>query len=166
MAKRDGFTLRQLRVATLIAFLVANLSLVGLFAPSATAAQEVYGFSCCGGGFGTVNYHPGETIKVDWIQTALRLTGAPAKKIALSASASGPFVTIAAAKKALTGTHPVVGRTVFSATTLHVSDEKKASPVALLHVPPNAGRGFYALAFKIVKGKATGSGGLIFTVLP
>jgi hypothetical protein len=159
-------TLHRLRVTTLIAFLVANLSLVGLFAASATAAQEVYGFSCCGGGFGTVNYHPGETIKVDWKQTALRLTGAPAIKVALSASASGPFPTIAAAQRALTGTHPVVGRIVFAATTLHVSDEKKASPVALLHVPPNAGTGFYAFAFKILKGKATGSGGLIFSVRP
>jgi hypothetical protein len=166
MPKLKGSTVRHIRVATVFAFLVANLTLVGVFAPSATAAQEVYGFSCCGGGFGTVNYHPGETIKVDWIQTAIRLTGAPAIKDTLSAHASGPFPTITAAKKALTGSHPVVGRTVFSATTLHVSDEKKASPVALLKVPSNAATGFYAFTFKIVKGKATGGGGLIFTVLP
>ncbi|HEY5092183.1 MAG TPA: hypothetical protein VII60_02875 [Acidimicrobiales bacterium] len=166
MPKRTGSALHHLRVTTLIAFLVANLALIGIFAPSVASATEIYGYSCCGGGFGTVNYHPSEAIKIDWIQTALRSSGAPVKMVDLSAKASGPFPTIAAAKKAITGSHPVVGRTVFSATTLQVSDEKKESPVSLLHVPPSAGKGFYALTFKIVKGKNTGSGGLIFTVKP
>jgi hypothetical protein len=159
-------TLHHLRVATLIAFLVANLALIGLFAPSVASASEIYGYSCCGGAFGTVNYHPGEIINIDWISKAVRSSGAPAKTVDLSASAFGPYPTIAAAQKAFTGSHPVVGRTVFSATTLRVSDEKKESPVSLLHVPPGAGKGFYALTIKIVKGKNSSGGGLVFTVKP
>jgi hypothetical protein len=161
-----GSTLHHLRVATLIGFLVANLALVGIFAPSVASAAEIYGFSCCGGGFGTVNYHPGETITIDWTQIAVRTSGAAPKTVDLSAKASGPFPTIAAAKEAITGSHPVLGRTVFSTTTLQVSDEKKGSPVSQLHVPASAGKGFYALVIKIVKGKNSSGGGLVFTVKP
>lgn len=166
MPKLVGLTLHHLRVTTMIAFLMANLALIGIFAPSVASAQEIYGYSCCGGGFGTVNYHPSEIIKIDWIRTALRSSGAPAKMVVLSASASGPFPTIAAAKKAFSSSHPVLGRTVFSANTLKVSDEKIESPVSLLHVPPSAGKGFYALTIKIVKGKNSSGGGLVFTVRP
>jgi hypothetical protein len=164
--KAAGSTLHLLRVTTLIAFLVGNLSLIGIVTPSVASAQEIYGYSCCGGGFGTVNYHPGEIIKIDWIRTALRTSGAPAKTVSLSVSASGPFPTIAAAKKAFSRSHPVLGRTVFSAPTLQVSDEKIESPVSLLHVPPSAGKGFYELTTKFVKGKNSSEGGAIFTVKP
>ena len=169
MPKPAGSTMHHFRVTTLIAFLVANLALIGIFAPSVASAQgtkEIYSYSCCGGGFGTVNYHPGEIIKIDWIRTALRSSGAPAKMVVLSVSASGPFPTIAAVKKAFSRSHPVLGRTVFSATTLQVSDEKIESPVSLLHVPPSAGRGFYELTIKIVKGKNSSGGGAIFSVRP
>jgi hypothetical protein len=166
MPKRVSSTPHHLRFTTMIAFLVANLALVGIIAPSVASAQEIYGYSCCGGGFGTVNYHPGEIIKIDWIGSAVRSSGAPAKMVALSASASGPFPTIAAAKKAFSVSHPVLGRTVFSANTLQVSDEKIESPVSLLHVPPSARKGFYALTIKIVKGKHSSGGGLVFTVKP
>jgi hypothetical protein len=169
MPRTTGWTLLHLRVATLIAILVANLTLISIFAPSAQAAQstkEIYGYSCCGGGFGTINYHPGETIKIDWVRTSLRSSAAPAKTVFLSASASGPFPTIAAAKKAFSGSHPALGHTIFAATTLHVSDEKADSPVSLLHVPPSATTGFYELTIKIVKGKNSSGGGAIFTVKP
>lgn len=169
MTRTFGRTLQHLRDSTMIAILVSNLVLVGVVAlpaQSAQGANEIYSFSCCGGGFGTVNYHPGETIKVDWITTPVRSSGAPSKTVTLSASAAGPFPTIAAAKKAIGNAHPAPGRTIFAATTLHVSDEKSASPVALLHVPPGAAKGFYDLNFKIVKGKNSASGGLIFTVKP
>jgi hypothetical protein len=161
--------LHHLRVTTLIAILVANLALIGTFAPSAQSAQgtkEIYGYSCCSGGFGTVNYHPGETIKLDWIRSSLRSSAAPAKTVVLSASASGPFPTVAAAKKAFSGSHPTLGRTNFPATTLHVSDEKAERPVSLLHVPPSARTGFYELTIKIVKGKNSSGGGAIFAVKP
>src|SRR5665213_1003679 len=112
MPRTTGWTLLQLRDTTLIAILIANLALIGIFAPSAQAAsstKEIYSYSCCGGGFGTVNYHPGEIIKFDWIRTALRSSGAPAKMVVLSVSASGPFPTIAAVKKAFSRSHPVLG---------------------------------------------------------
>ena len=169
MTRTLGRRLHHLRDSTLIAILVTNLALFGIVAlpaQSAQGANEIYGFSCCGGGFGTVNYHPGQTIKLDWITTPVRSSGAPAKFVTLSASAAGPFATIAAAKKAIAKAHPAPGRTIFAATTLHVSDEKSASPVSLLHVPPSATKGFYELTFKIVKGKNSASGGLIFTVKP
>jgi hypothetical protein len=60
----------------------------------------------------------------------------------------------------------VLGRTVFSATTLQVSDEKIVNPVSLLHVPSSAGTGFYDLATKRVKGENSSGGYLIFSVLP
>jgi hypothetical protein len=147
---------------------VTNLTFIGFFAPYVASAglKEIYGFSCCSGGFGTVNYQAGETIEIDWKQTALRSSAAPATMIVLSAKASGPFTTIAAAKTAFFGSHPKLGRTVFSATTLHVSDEKVESPVSLLHVPPGVASGFYAFIFKIVKGKNSKGGELIFTVRP
>jgi hypothetical protein len=156
-------------VTALIAYLVATLAVIGIFAPSVASAgglKEIYGYSCCGGGFGTVNYHPGETLKVDWIRHALRKSDASSTTIDLSVVASGPFPTIAAAQKAFTGSHPVLGRTVFSATTLQVSDEKIESPVSLLHVPSNAGTGFYELTVKRVKGKNSSGGGLVFSVKP
>jgi hypothetical protein len=157
------------KVSTLIAILVANLALFGsvaLFTQSAQGANEIYGYSCCSGGFGTVNYHPGETVKLDWITTPVRSSGAPAKTVDLSATASGPFPTVAAAKKAISDHHPTSGRTTFAASTLHVSDQKAASPVSLLHVPLSAKKGFYELTIKIVKGKNSAGGGLIFTVKP
>jgi hypothetical protein len=169
MPKLAGCTWRRFRITTLIGFLVANLALMGIFAPSDASAgglKEIYGYSCCAGGFGTVNYHPGEILKVDWIRTALRKSDASPTTIDLSMTASGPFPTIAAAKKAYTGSHVVLGRTVFSATTLHVSDEKTANPVSVLHVPPSAGTGFYDLATKRVKGKNSSGGELIFSVEP
>jgi hypothetical protein len=168
MPRTIGSKLGHFRVSTLIAILVANLALFGIVALPAQSAQanEIYGYSCCSGGFGTVNYHPGETIKLDWITTPVRSSGAPAKTVVLSATASGPFPTIAAAKKAISNSHPAAGRTNFAATTLHVSDEKAASPVSLLHVPPSATKGFYELTIKIVKGKNSAGGGLIFTVKP
>jgi hypothetical protein len=147
--------LHHLRYTTLIAILVANLTLIGIVAlpaQSALGANEIYGYSCCGGGFGTVNYHPGEIIKLDWKTTPVRSSGAPAKTVVLSASASGPFPTIAAAKKAI--------------SDFHVSDQKAERPVSLLHVPPSATKGFYELTIKIVKGKNSAGGGLIFTVKP
>ena len=169
MHRTTGCTLHHLRYTTLIAILVASLILIGIVAlpaQSAQGANEIYGYSCCGGGFGTVNYHPGETIKLDWITTPVRSSGAPAKTVVLSASASGPFPTIAAAKKAISDSHPASGRTIFAATTLHVSDQKAERPVSLLHVPPSATKGFYELTIKIVKGKNSAGGGLIFTVKP
>jgi len=167
MPRTTGCTLRHLRFTTLITMLVTTFALVGVFAPSAAGGtSEIYGYSCCGGGFGTVNYHPGETIKVDWIRTSLRSSGAPAKTIDLSVSASGPFPTVAAAKKAFSSSPLVVGRTNFAAPTLHVSDEKAEFPVSLLHVPPSAKKGFYELTIKIVKGKNSTGGGAIFTVRP
>jgi len=169
MSKTTGCTLRHHRASAPIAILVVTYALVGVFAPSAASAvgtNENYGYSCCGGGFGTVNYHPGETIKVDWIRTSLRSSGAPAKTVNLSVSASGPFPTIAAAKKAFSSSHPAVGRTNFAAPTLHVSDKKGEFPVSLLHVPLSAEKGFYELTIKIVKGKNSSGGGAIFTVRP
>lgn len=169
MSKRNGYSMRHLRATTLIAVLVANLALIGVDAPSAQGAQglkEIYGYSCCTGGFGTVNYHPGESIKLEWKSTALRSSGAAAKTLTLSASASGPFLTVAAANKAFTGSHSNSGRTNFAASSTHVSDEKAVSPVMLLHVPANAGKGFYLLTTIVVKGANTSRGGLIFNVVP
>jgi len=162
-------TVRCFRVIALSAILVANLALIGIFTPSEASAsglKEIYGFSCCSGGFGTVNYHPGETLHVDWISTALRSSAAPAVTVVLSANASGPFPTLAAAKKALPNSHQVLGRTKFSAPSLRVSDEKAEKPVSLLHVPPSAGTGFYELTLKVVKGKNSKHFGLIFTIEP
>lgn len=169
MPRTTGRTLLHIRVSTLIATLAANLTLFGTFAPSAQAAQgtkEIYGYSCCGGGFGTVNYHPGETIKLDWKRTAVRASSAPAKTVYLSASASGPFSTVAAAEKAFSGSHRVLGHTIFASSKIHVSDQQAVSPVSLLHVPASATKGFYLLIFKVVKGKSSSSGGVIFTVKP
>ena len=169
MSRTLGRTLDHLRDSTLIVILISSLALFGVVALPAHVAQganEIYSFSCCGGGFGTVNYHPGEVIKVDWITTPARSSGAPAKMVTLSASAAGPFASVAAAKKAIGNAHPAPGRTIFAATTLHVSDEKSASPVALLHVPPSAAQGFYEFTFKVVKGKNSASGGFIFSVRP
>jgi hypothetical protein len=169
MPRKTRWPSRNARFASLIAILVSNFALIGIVllpAQSAQGANEIYGYSCCGGGFGTVNYHPGETVKLVWITTPERSSGAPAKTVVLSASASGPFSTLAAAKKAISESRPASGRTNFAATTLHVSDEKAVSPVAQLHVPPRAAKGFYELTFKIVKGKNSAHGGLIFTVKP
>jgi hypothetical protein len=169
MPKLAGSKSRHLRVATVIAVLVANLTLIGIFAPSDASAgglKEIYGYGCCGGGFGTVNYHAGETLKVEWIRTALRKSDASPATIDLSVTVSGPFSSIAAVKKAFAGSHPVLGRINFSASTLHVSDESKASPVSVLHVPSNAAPGFYELTTKRVKGKDSSGGGLIFTIKP
>lgn len=166
MPTSSGHVVYRFRGATSIAFLVACLALVGVVTPSVASAQgtkEIYGFACCGGGFGTVNYHPGESVKVDWVKKGLR-TGSLSKTVVLSATASGPFATIAAVKTAITKGHS--GKTVFKATTLHVSDQITTTPVSLLHIPPNAAKGFYEFTFKIVKGSATGGGSLIFTVLP
>jgi hypothetical protein len=168
MPKRIGRAFHRLRSSSRISILVATLALAGVVAQPAQFAQganEIYSFSCCSG-FGTVNYHPGETINLDWKTTPVRSSGAPVKTVALSASASGPFASVAAAEKAISESHPAPGKTAFTATTLHVSDQKSASPVSLLHVPASATRGFYELTFKIAKGKNTASGGLIFTVKP
>jgi hypothetical protein len=169
MPKMTGPTSHHRWVETLIALLVANLTLIGVVAPSVASAsglKEIYGYSCCAGGFGTVNYHPGETLNVEWISTALRKSDASPVTIDLSVSASGPFSTIAALKKAFAGSHPALGRTNFSATTLHVSDEKKGSPVSVLHVPANAGKGYYEITVKRVKGSNSSGGGLIISILP
>jgi hypothetical protein len=147
---------------------VANLALIGIVAPSAQSApklKKIYGYSCCTG-FGTINYHPGESIKLDWKSTALRSSDAAAKTLTLSASASGPFLTIAAANKAFTGSHSNSGRTNFAASPIHVSDEKAESPVMLLHVPANTGKGFYLLTTIVVKGTNSSRGGMIFNVVP
>jgi hypothetical protein len=169
MPRLTGSTSHPRWVATLIAFLVASLVLIGFVAPSVASAgglKEIYGYSCCAGGFGTVNYHPGETVDVEWISTALRKSDASPVTLDLSVSASGPFSTIAAVKKAFARSHPELGRTNFSATTLHVSDEKKGSPDSVLHVPANAGKGYYEITTKRVKGQNSSGGSLIVSILP
>ena len=168
MSTTSGSSLRHLRIATLITILLSNLALIGIVAPSPASAAKlntIYGYSCCTG-FGTINYHPGESIKLSWKSTALRSSDAAPKTLTLSASASGPFPTVAAASKAFSGNHSNSGRMNFSASTTHVSDEKAASPVSLLHVPANAGKGFYLLTTIVVKGPNTSRGGLIFHVVP
>lgn len=160
-------SLRHPRIATLIAILVMNLA-VTVVAPSAQSAQgmkEIYGYSCCTG-FGTVNYHPGESVKLDWKSTALRSSDAAAKTLTLSVSASGPFPTVAAANKAFTSHHSNAGGTKFAAPSTHVSDEKPESPAVPLHIPANAAKGFYLLTTLVVKGANTSRGGLIFSVEP
>jgi len=166
MALSSSSVVNRFRDTTLIAFLVACLALVSVVTPSVASAQgtkEIYGFSCCGGGFGTVNYHPGESVKVQWVKKGLR-TGALARTVDLSAMASGPFATLAAAKSAITGHHS--GTKVFKAKTLVVSDQITSTPVSQLTIPTNAAKGFYVLTFKIVKESATGGGSLIFYVVP
>ncbi len=152
----------------MIATCVANLGFIVFVAPSAQSAQgmkEIYAYSCCTGGFGTVNYHAGDSIKLHWKSTALRPSNAAAKTLTLSASASGPFLTVAAASKAFTGLHSDAGRTKFAASSVRVSDEKAESPVMQLHVPANAGKGFYLLTTLVVKGSNSARGGLIFNVV-
>ena len=166
MPTRVASTFQHLRVTTVIAFLVANLALVGLFTPTTLSAAEIYQFSCCGSTFGTVNYHRGETITLEWVKTPERSSGGPGKTVVLSASASGPFATVATLKASFARAHPLLGKTNFSANTLHVSDETTKTLVATLHIPTNAGVGFYELTEKIVKGSASGKGSLIFTVKP
>jgi len=66
MPKPVSSTSYHIRITTLIAVLAANLALFGFFTPSDASAaglKEIYGYSCCAGGFGTVNYHPGEISK-------------------------------------------------------------------------------------------------------
>ncbi len=166
MPTRAATTLPHLRITTVIALLVANVALVGLFTPTPVSAAEIYHFSCCGSSFGTVNYHRGETITLEWVKTPERSSGAPGKTVVLSATASGPFATVAALKASFARAHPQLGKTNFAANTLHVSDETTKTLVATLHVPTNAGVGFYELTEKIVKGSASATGGLIFTVRP
>jgi hypothetical protein len=86
--------------------------------------------------------------------------------VVLSAIASGPFPSLAAAKKALPNSHQGLGRTIFSAPSLHVSDQKAEKPVSLLHVAHSAGTGFYELTLRVVKEKNSKHFVLIFTILP
>ena len=167
MSQSSHSPIRRLRMTSLIAILAANVALVAIAAPaaqSATKLKEIYGYSCCTG-FGTVNYHAGESVKLDWKSIALRSSGAAAKTLTLSASASGPFLTVAAANKAFTTGHSNSGRTNFAATSTHVSDEKAESPVLVLRIPPHAGKGFYLLTTIVIKGTNTSRGGLIFNVI-
>jgi len=167
MTTTNRSPLRHLRATTVITFLVASLSIIAIApsAQSATKLKTIYGYSCCTG-FGTVNYHPGESIKLVWKSSALRSSDAAAKTLTLTASASGPFATIAAANKAFTQSHSNAGRTRFAASPTHVSDEKAESPIMLLHIPANAAKGFYLLTTIVVKGSNTSRGGLIFNVIP
>jgi hypothetical protein len=168
MPRTTGSAAHHLRVATLIAIVIANLALLGTmaqFVASAQGTKEVYTFSCCTGGFGTVNYHLSETVRLDWKTTPKRSTVGPARTVVLSASASGPFPTVGAADKAFKSAHPS-GRTNFAAASLDASDEKGTGPVSLLHIPASAGARFSLLTTKVVKGRASSLGGSIFSVRP
>jgi len=151
-------TTSHLRLATTIMVLAAGL-LGGLSTASAAqsskGAKEIYGYSCCGGGFGTVSYHRGQVIHVEWIRTKVKLGYAPAKTIVLKLSASGPFPSIGALKKAFAGTHPRLGRTNFAAAPIRISNQKAVLPVSLLHVPSTAGAGFYAFTVEVVRATGT-----------
>ena len=167
MPRKTTGAVRRTWIATVSAILVANLALLGAVASpagSASVSKEIYGYSCCGGGFGSTAYHPGEVIKVDWIRTASHSSHAPSKAVVLTASASGPFPSITVLKKAMTKSPPSYGPTSFAATPIHLSDQKASSPVSILRVPTTAKAGFYELTIMVVRGHSTSRSIGIFTI--
>lgn len=155
--------------AIVVGILVTNLGLVGSGAPSAESAsspKEVYGYSCCGGGFGSSAYRPGQAISIDWIRTASGAKRLRSKTVELSASATGPFPSVSVLKQTLTKSPPGSGPLSFSASPIHVSDQSTASPVSILHVPAAAKPGYYALTITVVKGNFTSHSIGIFTIRP
>jgi hypothetical protein len=164
MPRKSAGALRRISIATMSAILFANLALLGTVAAPASAATEVYGYSCCAGGFGTTAYHPGQVIKVDWIRTAGHSSHATSKTVVLSLNASGPFPSIANLKKAMTKTPPSYGPTSFAAAPIHLSDQKAAHPISILRIPATAKAGFYELTIMVVKGHSTSSSVGIFTI--
>jgi hypothetical protein len=167
MPRKAAGAVRRTWIATVSAILAANLALlctVASPAGSASVSKEIYGYSCCSGGFGSTTYHPGEVIKVDWIRTASHSSHAPSKTVVLTASASGPFSSITVLKKAMTKSPPNYGRTSFVATPIDLSDQKTSSPVSILRVPTTAKARFYELTIIVVKGHSTSRSIGIFTI--
>jgi hypothetical protein len=79
--------------------------------PASERLGQVYGYSCCGGGFGTTPYRPRPVIKVEWIRDSIKESAGPATTIVLEMTATGPLPTVRALKEASTTSHPSCGRT-------------------------------------------------------
>jgi hypothetical protein len=154
------------RAVAALAVVVATLALAGPGASASKGPTELFGYSCCGGGFGTINYHPGEVVDVDWIRVPKHLMVTIAKTITLNVKASGPYASIALLKRSFAKSHPTYGKTNFAAAAIHVSDLKPASPVSVLRIPATAGTGFYEVTIHVQKGQASSGGGLIISVRP
>ena len=147
-------------VATLLPGSVASAN------PSPKTTSEVFTYTCCSGSVGAHAYHPGEIIAVRWKRVASRETQRSPIDITLIVSATGPYASVAALRRAFAKAHPNYGRTNFEAKPIELSDTTPAYPVSSLRIPNNAGAGFYNLTEIVQKGLHFSSGKSIVTVRP
>jgi len=137
-------------------------------AQSKDSHQATFSYSCCSASFVDTIHHPGEVLKLRWIQltNAPTSTKQPAFRIVLSANISGPFATVASLKSAFARSHPKYGDVNSKATAIRLSNTKSANPVSSVRIPANAGNGYYELTTSVAGGSVTSGGGSILRISP
>jgi hypothetical protein len=130
--------------------------------------RATYSYNCCSASFIDTIHHPGEVLKLRWIQLTNAPTSSkqPAFTIVLSASISGPFATVASLKSAFARSHPKYGDINSKAAAIRLSNTKSAYPVSSIRIPANAGNGYYELTTSVAGGSVTSSGGSVIRISP
>lgn len=128
---------------------------------SSTGANQVP-FTCCVSGDIRPIRHPGEAVKLHWINSSSdpASTGGVAT-VRLEAGLSGPFDSVDELKAAEGGTATITAPVVLATT------EPGSAPVSTLRIPKDASAGFYDLTTTISQGGGvTYSSGSVIRVEP
>jgi hypothetical protein len=91
------------------------------------------------------SYRSGQALVIHWVATSTTATSSSAAlPVTLSASLTGPFGDVGAAKRFAT-----VSTNVIRATALKISEYTGGSPVSRISIPPDANTGLYTLTTSV-----------------
>ena len=163
-------SVRLQRMVLIAIFVVTTLVLSSTTSGAQTkdSYHATFSYNCCSASFIDTIHHPGEVLKLRWIQLTNAPTSSkqPAFTIVLSASISGPFATVASLKSAFARSHPKYGAVNSKATAIRLSNTKSANPVSLIRIPADAGKGYYEFTTSVAGGSVTSSGGSVIRISP
>jgi hypothetical protein len=130
--------------------------------------RATFSYTCCSASFIDTIHHPGDVLKLRWIQLTNAPTSSkqPAFMIVLSASISGPFATVASLKSAFARSHSKYGDINSKATAIRLSNTKSENPISSIRIPANAGNGYYELTTSVGGGSVTSGGGSVIRISP
>jgi hypothetical protein len=161
IVRRQKIIMFAFVVATTVALMPATSD-----AQTKNSYRATFSYSCCSASFIDTVRHPGEVLRLRWIQLTNAPTSnkQPAFTIVLSADISGPFATVTSLKSAFARSRPKYGDIISRATAIRVSNTKLTKPVSLIRVPTDAGKGYYELTTSVAGGSVTSTVGSIIRI--
>ena len=150
-------------------FMVATCVFVGSVAAGCASAPPTSGgaslwYSCCATDVAATVWHPGQQVRIAWIQHGNQATGVRgAAPVTLTVVLTGPYRSAGDLKDA-NKNGPDRSSIVAAAPVIKLHVAPANSPVSVVTIPPAAAPGSYDLSFTVASGAASVSGASIITV--